>query len=157
MLRFATALLLTLPLQAVAQDAAVFATYWANSGSLPPEYAWDTTVTILENGQLTLKHCTGYETEGPACKTRKAKVTTDRMDAIRVAVTEADLVANPARQTEDVPVGGGSSGGSVIIDGEKLALPAWPVAEDAERVGKVLDAIYAAIPTRLSTRFIEAN
>ncbi len=154
MLRLAFAFLLALPFPASAQQ---FASYWANSGSLPPEYAWEVGVTISEDGQLVLKHCTGYETEGPACKTRKAKVSTDQMDAIRAAVTEADLVAKPARQTEDIPVGGGSSGGTVIIDGEKLALPAWPVEGDAKRVGKVLDAVYAAIPTRLSTRFIEAN
>lgn len=133
------------------------ATYWANSGSLPPEYAWDVTVTIQADGQLVLKHCKGYETEGPACKTRKAKVAPAQLDAIRTAAAEADLLATPARQTEDIPVGGGSSGGSVTINGEKRDLPAWPIEADAERVGNVLSFIYAAIPARLATKFIEGN
>ena len=59
---------------AIGQDAPVLAEYRTDSGSLPPEYAWETSVTILEDRQLTLKHCKGYETDGPACKTRKATV-----------------------------------------------------------------------------------
>lgn len=154
MLRLAFAFLLALPVPASAQQ---FASYWANSGSLPPEYAWEVGVTISEDGQLVLKHCTGYETEGPACKTRRAKVSAAAMEAIRAAAIEAQLFGFPVRGTEDVPVGGGSRGGSVAQDGQVVSLPAWPVADDAERVGKVLDAIYAAIPTRLSTRFIDGN
>lgn len=153
MRRFAIMGLLSLPLPASAQG---LATYWANSGSLPPEHAWNVNVTIAADGTLVLKHCTGYETEGPACKTRKAKVDAAQLDAIRAAVAEADLVATPARQAEDVPPGGGSAGGSVILDGETVVLPAWPVAQDAERVAAVLNAITAAIPARLG-RFMSGN
>jgi hypothetical protein len=146
-------LLAALPLPAVAQSAEVFATYWANSGSLPPEYAWDVDVTITSDGQLVLKRCKGYETEGPACKTRKAKVDAAKVEAIRAAVTAADIVANPPRSVEDTPVGGGSSGGTIVADGQTYILPAWPVAEDAERVSTVQNAITAAIPARFA-RFL---
>jgi hypothetical protein len=58
-----------------AEDAPMLAQYWTDSGSVSPEYAWETTVTILEDGSLSLKYCTGYASEGPDCKTRSAKVT----------------------------------------------------------------------------------
>lgn len=145
--------LLASPLSA----AEVLAEYWASSGSLPPEYAWDVTVTIHTDGQVILTHCKGYATEPPGCKTRKGKADATRLDAIRAAVVEADLLANPARASDEITVGGGSSGGKVTIDGEERSLPSFPVIEDANRVGLVLQAIYAAIPTRLSKKFIEGN
>lgn len=97
--------------QTVRAEDAPLAEYWANSGSLPPEYAWDVTITISAAGNLVLKHCTGYETEGPACKTRKATVSAADLAAIIAAAKAAELAEKPARQTEDIPVGGGSDGG----------------------------------------------
>ncbi|WP_309663948.1 hypothetical protein [Tabrizicola sp.] len=151
------ALLLSIPLPALANDAAVFVTFWANSGSLPPEYAWDVNVIITVDGQLSLKHCRGYETEGPACTTSTAKVDAAALGAIREAAITAQVFGNPAQETSDIPVGGGARGGSVAQGGEVAVLSAWPVEADAERVGAVLDAIYSAIPTELSTKFIEDN
>lgn len=138
----------TLPMIALAEDTPVLAEYWTDSGSLPPEYAWETSVTILQDGKLTLKHCRGYETEGPACKTRRAKVTPDTLEAIRDAARASGLVEKPARQSEDIMVGGGSVGGIVYLDGQKIALLSQPADEDAERVGTVLMATGAAIPAR---------
>ena len=101
------ALLLALTLPAQADELApVLADYWTNSGSLPPEYAWETSVLIREDGQLELKHCTGYEVEGPACKLRKAKVSEATLEAIRAAATESGLVEKPARETDTPMVGG---------------------------------------------------
>ena len=142
------ALLLLTATAAIAQDAPVLAEYWTDSGSLPPEYAWETSVTILEDGRLTLKHCKGYETEGPACKTRRAKVSDDALSAILAAAQDSDLAEHPAQQAEYPMVGGGATSGVVYLDGGKIALPSQPADADAARVGKVLSAIAAAIPPR---------
>jgi hypothetical protein len=148
-------LALTIPLPAAAQD--MLAEYWANSGSLPPEYAWDVTVTIATDGQLVLKHCKGYATESPDCKTRKAKVGDAALQSIRDTTLASGLAETPARKAQDVPVGGGSSGGKVWLDGVEIALPAYPAAEDADRVASVRGAVRAAIPDRLVKKFIEGN
>lgn len=143
-------------LPAQAEDAPVLAEYWTGSGSLPPEYAWQTTVTLSDDGQLTLKHCKGYETEGPACKTRRAKVALDALAAIRTAAADSGLADNPARETDTPVVGGGLTGGRVFLDGIEIRLLSQPVRADAERVGAVLQAIAAAIPPRFD-RFTDPD
>jgi hypothetical protein len=150
------ALLLSL---APARADDLLATYWASSGSLPPEYAWAVDVTITTSGKVTLKHCRGYETEGPACTTRTGKAGAARLNAIRQAVADSGLLERPAREAppEEIPIGGGSSGGSVVIDGQTVRLMAFPRADDAGRVAGVLAAIHAAIPSRLVRRYIEGN
>ncbi len=147
------------PLAVQAQDAEVLAEYWTDSGSLPPEYAWDTNVTIFADGKLTLKHCTGYETEGPACKTRTAWVTEDQLAAIRTAAQESGLAEKPAEEVGDdmIPIGGSSTGGSVRLDGQKIDLIAFPVESDAARIGPVLQAIHDTIPERLRHRFMDES
>ena len=134
------------PLPAVAQE--VLAEYWASSGSLPPEYAWDVTVTIATDGKVTLKDCKGYETEPPGCKIRKGKTTPERLQAIRDAVAASGLVDKPARPADEVMVGGGSAGGKVLLDGMEVPLISQPAAEDAARVGQVMAAIRDAMPRR---------
>lgn len=148
---------LAAPLGAVAEEAAPLAEYWASSGSLPPEYAWSVDVSIAADGALTLKHCKGYETEGPACRIRRAQVDQDRRDAILAAVRDSGLDRTPAAEMTDIPVGGGSDGGAVWLDGQKVVLPAFPAETDAGRVRAVLSAITAAIPQRLKTRFLDGN
>lgn len=149
-------LLLMSATAAMGQDAPVLAEYRTDSGSLPPEYAWDTSVTILEDGRLTLKHCKGYETEGAACKTRRATVPQAALAAILAAAKDSDLAATPARPTEYPMVGGGLTSGAVYLDGEKITLLSQPAEADAERVGKVLAAIAAAIPPRFN-RFTDPD
>ena len=148
------ALLLALTLPAQAQD--ILAEYWTDSGSLPPEYAWDTTVTILNDGLLTLKHCKGYETEGPACKTRRATVSEDALAAIRTAATASGLSRKPARETDTPIVGGGLTGGRVFLDGVEIKLISQAIEADAARIGPVLRAIAAAIPARFN-RFVNPD
>lgn len=147
------------PLAVQAQDAEILAQYWTDSGSLPPEYAWETNVTIFADGKLTLKHCTGYETEGPACKTRNARLTKDQLAAIRTAAQASGLAETPAQEVGDdmIPIGGGVSGGYVLLDGQKIALIAFPVEADAARVAPVLQAIHDAIPERLRHRFMDES
>ncbi len=144
------------PLPALAEDAAVLAEYWTDSGSLPPEYAWETTITILEDGTLTLKHCKGYETEGPACKIRRARVAEEALAVIRIAAAESGLAKDPARETETPMVGGGLTGGLVYVEGQEVRLLSQPAKADADRVGKVLAAIAAAIPARFD-RFTDPD
>lgn len=151
----AVALAFAAPLSA--QTANIMAEYWADSGSLPPEYAWQTNVTITAEGKLTLRYCIGYETEGDACKTRTAEVSKSNLAAILAAVAAGDLVAKPPRQSEDIPIGGDASGGKVFVDGQAVTLSAFPIADDAARVATVLDTIRAAIPARLRSRYFKRN
>lgn len=148
------AALATLPLAALAEEAPILAEYWTDSGSLPPEYAWETSVTIYEDGRLELKRCKGYETEGAACKHRKAQVPEEALEAIRTAAAESGLAETPAQKSEFPMVGGGLTGGLVYVDGVKVPLPSQPAEADANRVGDVLRAIGAAIPARFD-RFLE--
>jgi len=143
----------------LAEDAPQLAEFHTNSGSLPPEYAWEVNVSILADGKLTLRRCTGYETEGPARKTENAKVAEDALQTIRSAVMDSGLFRFPAREAggEDIPVGGGVMDGAVYLDGQKVTLPAFPAKADAPRVRVVLAAIHAAIPVSLSERFAEGN
>lgn len=151
------ALLVALALPAQADELApVLADYWTNSGSLPPEYAWETSILIREDGQLELKHCKGYETEGPACKLRKAKVSEAALEAIRTAANDSGLIENPARETDTPMVGGGLTWGRVNLVGGTVDLPSQPADADVERVGKVLAAIAAAIPPRFD-RFTDPD
>lgn len=153
-LAFALAAALPVPVQA--KDAPILAEYWTDSGSLPPEYAWDTIATIRADGALTLKHCTGYETEGPACKTRRAKVSPDALTAITAAARNSGLAAKPARETDTPIIGGGLTGGRVFVDGAEIKLIEQPVAADAARIAPVLSAITAAIPARFD-RFLDPD
>ncbi len=139
--------LVALPLPALAEE--VLAEYWANSGSLPPEYAWSLKVAIDADGGVTLKDCKGYATEPPGCAISKGQTTPEKLQAIRDAVAGAGLIDRPARSAEEIMVGGGSTGGKVLLDGVEVPLPSQPIAEDAARVGQVLAAIRDAVPRRL--------
>lgn len=151
------ALLLAFNLPAQADELApVLADYWTDSGSLPPEYAWETSILIREDGRLELKHCKGYETEGPACKLRQANVSEADLDAIRAAATESGLLERPAKETETPMVGGGLTSGRVNLAGGTVELPSQPAEADVERVGKVLNSIAAAIPPRFD-RFTDPD
>lgn len=151
------AILLALALPAQSEELApVVADYWTNSGSLPPEYAWETSILIREDGQLELKHCKGYETEGPACKLRNSKVPATAIGAIRAAAAESGLVENPARETDTPMVGGGLTWGRVYLADGTVELPSQPADADVARVTKVLAAIAAAIPPRFD-RFTDPD
>jgi hypothetical protein len=147
-------LLAALSLAAPAFAADPFAVYHTDSGTLPPEYAWATDVTIDSEGLLTLRHCTGYQTEGPACKTRRARVTPEELAAIREAALASGLAETPARAAEYPMVGGSMTYGRVHLDGITIELPSDPLEADAARVALVLRQVEAAIPSGLG-RFLE--
>jgi len=149
------AVLLAFAFVASAEEAEILAEYYVSTGSLPPKYTWETDVTIYADGTLTLRRCTGYETEGPACTDRKAKVDTASLEAISVAAHDSGLAESPAKDPEDILVGAGVRGGAVYLDGRKIPLPSQSHRDDANRVAAVLAAIEAAIPARLDRFFTE--
>jgi len=148
--------LAALPFAALAEDSPVVATYGTHNGSLPPEYAWDNYVVIHANGKMEVRHCKGYETDGPGCKTRRGKATPDAIEAIRAAALASGLAEKPAAESEDLMVGGGGAWGSVFLDGQEIKLMSEPAEADASRVNAVLGAVAAAIPDKFD-RFMHPN
>lgn len=147
-------LVVVLAFPASAEEAPVLAEYWTNNGSLPPAYAWETGITIRADGALTLRRCTGYETEGPACKTRRAKIAPEALEVIREAAAASGLRERPARLPEAVMVGGDMTGGLVWLDGARIDLPSDVHEDDVNRVAEVIRAIETAIPDRFA-RFLD--
>jgi hypothetical protein len=149
-------LALTLALASPAWGQDVLATYHTDNCCLPPEYAMEVNVTIRQDGALTLVRCDSYTNEGEGCQTRHARLTEGAVQAIRAAALASGLAKDPATPAPDdqIPIGGGSTSGLVVLDGVDIPLLAFPVAEDAERVGAVLTAIRTAIPARLN-RYLE--
>ena len=139
-----------LPFAAMAEDSPIVATYGTHNGSLPPEYAWDNFVVIHEDGKMEVRHCKGYETDGPGCKTRRGKATPEALEAIRAAALASGLAEKPASESEYPIVGGEGAWGSVFLDGQEIELMSDPAEEDAGRVNDVLRAIAAAIPDKFN-------
>ena len=123
--------------------------YAASSGSLPPEYAWNTHVVIWTDGKLKLTHCKGYQTDGPSCTISHAQIAAADIDRILAALSASHLANRAAKAQDAPPVGGGSDRGTIWLQGQAIDLPAFPVAKDADRVRAVLDAIVAAVPKHL--------
>jgi hypothetical protein len=136
-----------------AEEAALLASYNTNNCCLPPEYAVSVDVTILTDGSLTLTRCTEYATEGPGCVTRRAKVGPEVLEAIRAAALASGLAEDPADEDPDPPMGGGSTSGTVVLEGVEILLLGFPKYPDTERVKPVLQAIRAAVPTDLDRFF----
>ncbi len=139
---------------ALAEGTPVLAEYHSNSGSLPPEYAWQTDVTIQSDGALFLKHCREYQTEGPACKTRSAKVAPGALAGITNAATDSGLMDKPASPAEMPIVGGSVTWGAVYLGDAKVDLLSDPAKADIPRIAPVLNAVRTAIPQHL-TRYLE--
>ena len=142
-------LALGIAVSAFAADAEVpaeLAIYSSQSGSLPPQYAWSTSVTIYLDGQVAVQHCRGYETEGPACTTSNAQTTPEAIASILDAVKASNLTTKAAVENPSPPVGGGSSHAVIFVDGKSITLPPFVIAADADRVAAVLRAIEAAVP-----------
>jgi hypothetical protein len=142
-----TALLL-LPTTAAAETE-ILATLTANSGSLPPAYAWNVEVTVTETGWVTVTRCTGYETEGPACKTGEGTAVSGSVEAILQAAEASDLDTHPATAIDPPMVGGSWMSGTVMLGDGPVDLIAQPIAADEDRVATVLEVIGAAIPEAL--------
>ena len=136
------------PLPALASDDAVFAVLGEDSGSLPPDYAWDYTVSFTADRRGVVRYCKGYADAAPGCATATFRLSqrrfADRQDAL--APLAADLAARPAVQDPDPPVGGGSVSGRVTLNGAELALWSHPLPDDAARVGAVIALVQENTP-----------
>jgi hypothetical protein len=135
-------LVLVSPFAAGAQGSGVFVELWAGSGGIPTDQSWSVNLVIRLDGRLTLKNCLGDGPDGPTCMTAQAGTTAERLDAIRSAVADADLVSLPTREAIGAPVGGVT----IYLDDVRLTFPAYPSEADAPRVRPVLSAIMAAVP-----------
>ncbi len=156
MKRFLLALALGLGLlatAALAENDDVIARWYENSGSVEPDHAWDHVVDILLNGKVRATYCKGYAEAPPGCATVEKQMSDDQMDAFEADVEAlmGDLAAHPphAVPPEEMQIGGGSLGGWIIIGGQKIDLPAEPVAADAARVAAMLAVLQAHTPKNL--------
>ena len=136
-----------------AEEPVVVAAWGENSGSLPPEYAWDYQVEFLAGGAIRATYCKGYAKEAPGCATVK-RIFPPAAQQAMVDIIEPfaeDLLDNPPQQAADdeIPIGGGSVSGRILLDDTYVSLFSFPRAEDAERVQAVLKILQDSTPANL--------
>ncbi len=137
----------------LAQPPVVVASWGENSGSLPPEYAWDYRVAFLSDGTVQATYCKGYAEEAPGCATVTRKFPPSAQKAMGDAIefyAEA-LLNNPPKSVsgDEIPIGGGSVAGRVLLDDTYVELERFPIPADAERVQAVLKILQDSTPTGL--------
>lgn len=150
----ALAVLLAMPGWAVAADTPKIIAVWSeDSGSLPPEYAWDYPVEYLAGGAVQATYCKGYAEEAPGCATVTSHLSTATQTAMQTAIAPfaANLLAQPPQPAGDdaIPIGGGSVSGRVLVGETDVVLHAFPRADDAERVQAVLKILQDTTPRNL--------
>ncbi|HMO06137.1 MAG TPA: hypothetical protein PKD10_00630 [Paracoccaceae bacterium] len=143
----AAALALTALAGAGMADGTVLAEVYSNNGSLPPPYHQHMRLTIAEDGTVTLRACEGYGDD--ACITRRGIAPPPALDAIRAAAAASGLAERPAVDDPAPHVGGSSTSGYVILGGQRIVLPAFPVTDDHGRVRAVMSAVMAAVPAEM--------
>lgn len=133
---------------ASAQDSDAFAMWSESSGSLPPEYAWDYTVSYFPDRRGQVEYCKGYSDAAPGCAIARFRLPKQAFADLQAALEplEADLAAAPAMPAVDFPVGGGSVGGLLRMNGREVRLLSFPAESDAPRVAAVLTVLRAATP-----------
>ncbi|MGA0540341.1 hypothetical protein [Neotabrizicola sp. VNH66] len=149
MIRLAAALFLALvAAPALAEDASPIAVWGEDSGTLPPEYAWSYTVTFTTDRRVTVEYCKGYADTAPGCATVKKRLTKASFAAFQaeLAPLALGLLEDPARTDPDPPIGGGAFFGKLNVDGEDVALPAFPVDEDKPQVDAILQVLQDYTP-----------
>lgn len=146
-------LLASVGFAALAEDPVVVASWGANSGSLPPEYAWDYRVEFLGDGTVQATYCKGYATEAPGCATVTRKLPQAAQKAMGDAIEPyaEDLLDNPPKSVSDdeIPIGGGSVAGRVLLDGTYVVLEPFAIAADAPRVQAMLQILQDSTPAGL--------
>ncbi len=137
----------------MAQTPPVIASWSENSGSLPPEYAWDYRVEFLAGGTVGATYCKGYATEAPGCATVTRKLSSAAQQAMEAAIqpyAQGLLDSPPQMVTDDqIPVGGGAISGRVVLAEQTISLYAFPRPEDAERVQALLQILQKSTPPNL--------
>ncbi len=140
------------PAMAEAPPGDLLATYGASNGTVPPPYRQSYSVVILVSGAAVLEVCKGYGRETGSCVRAEFQVEDAARTAILDAARASGLKDDPAVEMTDPPVGGSATGGTAMVDGAAIYLPAFPVEADAERVAGVLQAIAAVIPADVLAR-----
>jgi hypothetical protein len=137
----------------MAQTPTVVAAWGENSGSLPPEYAWDYQVEFLSDGTVQATYCKGYADEAPGCATvtRKLPVAAQKTMGDAIEPYAEELLDNPPKSVGDdeIPIGGGSIAGRILLDDTYVVLERFPIAADAERVQAVLQILQDNTPSNL--------
>lgn len=130
-------------LPALAEDAAPIARWGEDSGSLPPEYAWDYMATFTDDRRVSVTYCKGYEETPPGCATVTRRLSKAKYASLVEALAPLlpAIAANPPQDSADPMVGGGSFHGAVFFDGAAIRLPGDPREEDAARVAEVLEIL----------------
>lgn len=146
-------LLALLPGLGLAEEDPVVAIWSEDSGSLPPEYAWEYWVRFHASGMVEVEYCKGYATEAPGCATVKKNLGDDAQDAMEAEIEPyaANLIENPPQRASDdmIPIGGGSVGGWILLGETKVVLPNFAAEKDAKRVVEVLAILQKYIPKNL--------
>jgi len=140
MKRLAVILALLAPAPVMAEEASPFAGWGESSGSLPPEYAWEYSVTFREDRSVTVEYCKGNANEAPGCATVSRRLSKAQFAELHAALDPlaAPMAENPPQPDPDPPIGGGAAWGWVNVAGEDIRLPAFPVDQDQARVKAVL-------------------
>lgn len=140
MKRLAVILALLAPAPVMAEEASPFAGWGESSGSLPPEYAWEYSVTFREDRSVTVEYCKGYANEAPGCATVSRRLSKAQFAELQAALDPlaAPMSENPPQPDPDPPIGGGAAWGWVNVAGEDIRLPAFPVDQDQARVKAIL-------------------
>jgi hypothetical protein len=150
---FLAAALTAFALPVLAQDDPVLAIYREDSGTLPPKYAWSYEVKFHESGLVAVEYCKGYADQAPGCATGQQRLDQSDQDAMRaeLAVFSAKLIEIPPQNAADdeIPIGGGSIDGWVLVNQTKVILPAFTAEKDAERVIAVLGILQKFTPQKL--------
>lgn len=125
---------------ALAEEASPFAGWGESSGSLPPEYAWEYSVTFREDRSVTVEYCKGYANEAPGCATISRRLSKSQLAALHEALDPlaAPMAENPPQPDPDPPIGGGAAWAWVNVAGEDIRLPAFAIDQDQARVKAVL-------------------
>jgi hypothetical protein len=131
-----------------AQD--VVATLYTHNGTVAPPYHRSLRAIITADGMVALRACKGYDDS--ACSTFTGAAPEGAVAAILGAAKAAGLPGQPLTEDPMPPVGGGSTSGSVVIGGQSVALPAFPVEGDRTRTEAVLSAIRQSIPSGVQAR-----
>ena len=130
------------------------AAFWKVSFGFGPDRESSVSVDILETGTVTIIHCLVDYYDNQWCSTDSELADPARIEALVAAVSEADLVTKPPKAASDNTVEA-TYGYSVLVGQELVGLPVSPAEEDEERVFRLHEAVYSAIPQRLLREYVE--
>jgi hypothetical protein len=123
-----------------------FATWSETSGTVPPPFRTQISFVIPETGPALIEYCKGYQRTENSCAFEEVPITDAQKQSVIDALMQTDLIDRAAAEVADPPVGGGTTSGSVRVEGKTIDLPSFPVDADRPEVETVLSSIKALIP-----------